>query len=714
MAENHDNPVGGDARRHEATGDAEPWRIAIDTGGTFTDGVARTPAGALRCAKILSSGRLRIVADDVDGERILCSLPADLDLRALPGLFIARTDDASPTDDARASPTIRAVDANTRQLHIPTMSDGTLRIEPGTSLDLFSAEPAPVLAARLMTGTPVGAAFPQMSMMLATTRGTNALLERTTARTALFVTAGFADLLRIGDQRRPDLFALNIITPTPVSNDVYEIAGRLAATGEEIIAFDEAHARRIARKARADGAEIAAIALMHSWASPAHEHALREILREAGFAIVRCSCDVAPSVGVLRRAVTTTVDAGLTPVVGAFLDDITRAMPAVPLRIMSSTGGIVPRATFTPVDSLLSGPAGGVIGARAVAASRGRTAVISFDMGGTSTDVARFEQETPIVFAHQVGDAHLARPAVDIETVAAGGGSLCRFEDGRPRVGPDSARADPGPACYGAGGPLTLTDVNLLLGRIDAGRFEIPIDIDAARSALDDVLAEGERQLGTPPEAHATLIGFRALADERMADAIRKVSIRRGYDPADHALIAFGGAGPQHACAVADHLGIRDVIIPMDASILSAHGVLSGDLEHIVERTLHSALDAVTPELESWCDAMLREARMALAAERTPNHAEHVRRILSIRVTGQEQPIELEDHRSTGPFDDPASAFRAAYASRFHHPPPDRPLECTALRIVLSLRRATDPSSTPHHRAMDTPAARRTQSCVLA
>jgi 5-oxoprolinase (ATP-hydrolysing) len=706
----------------QTTPDTEPWRIAIDTGGTFTDGVARTPTGDHQRAKILSSGRLRIVAREVDGDFVQCNVPDDLDVRALPGLFVERTDTVDHSADPRARLRIRAVDHHTRRMHIPMLAHPGMRIEPGTSLDLFSEEPAPVLAARLLTGTPPGAAFPPMSMMLTTTRGTNALLERTTARTALFVTMGFADLLRIGDQRRPDLFALNIIKPTPVTDDVYEIIGRYSATGEEVTPFDRAHALRIAGQARADGATVAAIALMHSWTSPMHEHmheqtheyALRHILREAGFEVVRCSCDVAPSVGVLRRAVTTTVDAGLTPVVGAFLDDITRAMPSVPLRIMSSTGGIVPRAEFSPVDSLLSGPAGGVIGARAVAASMDRTAVISFDMGGTSTDVARFEQVTPIVFAHQVGDAHLARPAVDIETVAAGGGSICTFDAGRPRVGPDSARAHPGPACYGAGGPLTLTDVNLLLGRIDAERFEIPIDVDAARRALDDVLARAARQPGAPPDAHATLIGFRALADERTADAIRKVSVRRGYDPADHTLIAFGGAGPQHACAVADHLGICDVIIPADASILSAHGVLSSDLERIVERTLHAPLDDIGRDIESWYDAMLIEARTSLAPERTAQHREHIRRILSVRVTGQEHSIELEDDRASGPIDDPATAFRRKYVTMFHHPPPERPLECTALRIVLSLRHPAEiptPTQGPHAGTRPEP---RTQRCVLA
>ena len=234
----------------------------------------------------------------------------------------------------------------------------------------------------------------------------------------------------------------------------------------------------------------------------------------------------------------------------------------------------------------MSGPAGGVAGAALVGKRSGYERILSFDMGGTSTDVARCDGHFEYVFEHEVGDAHLVAPALAIETVAAGGGSICALRDGRLHVGPESAGAAPGPACYGAGGPLTLTDINVLLGRIDASRFGIPIAVEHADARLHSVREELFAATGQRPEREALLEGFVEIADERMADAIRRISLQRGYDPADYALVAFGGAGAQHACGVAALLGVETILVPADAGLLSALGIGHAAIERFAERQL--------------------------------------------------------------------------------------------------------------------------------
>ncbi|HET9229403.1 MAG TPA: hydantoinase/oxoprolinase family protein, partial [Thermoanaerobaculia bacterium] len=420
------------------------------------------------------------------------------------------------------------------------------------AFELRSPEEAPVLAARLVTGTPLDQPLPEIAMRLATTRGTNALLERKGAPTVLFITRGFADLLLIGDQQRPDIFALDIRKPRPLYEKVVEVTERLAADGSVLVPLD-------IRIEPLPGIEAAAVALMHSYRNPVHEEAVGELLREAGFRHVSLSSRLAPLIKLVPRAETAVVDAYLSPILEDYLDRVGSVVSNV--HVMTSAGGLVRAGSFHAKDSLLSGPAGGVVGAALSGRRSGFDKIIAFDMGGTSTDVARYDGDFEYLFEHRVGDAHLVAPALAIESVAAGGGSICGFDGAQLRVGPESAGAWPGPACYGAGGPLTLTDVNLILGRLDPDRFEIPLDAEAAERALESV---GAKEM---------LDGFLEIANERMAEAIRSISLRRGYDPAEYALVAFGGAGAQHACALAELLGIGHVIVPRDAGLLSALGL---------------------------------------------------------------------------------------------------------------------------------------------
>jgi 5-oxoprolinase (ATP-hydrolysing) len=665
------------------------WRIRADTGGTFTDCIGVDPDGDTHRAKVLSSGRLRARITRVADDRIT--------------IDAAWLDRAGAVVGMRAgNATVVAIDRDTLILDHP--ADAT----PGDIIELAADEPAPILGARILTRTPAGAPLPPMELRMATTRATNALLERATAPTALFVTEGFEDLLAIGDQRRPDIFALGIIKPAPYAQWTFPIPGRIDAQGAEVRSFDEPAARTAAHRARQAGAQVAAICLTHAWRNPAHERRLATILRDAGFDTVIASSDLAPRIGLLRRAQTTVVDAALRPVLAAYLRDIRAAMPAGRLLVMTSAGGLARDADFRPIDGLLSGPAGGVIGARDASRRSGFTRAIAFDMGGTSTDVARIDGDPEYQFEHTVGDARIAAPALAIETVAAGGGSICRLEDGRPLVGPHSAGADPGPACYSAGGPLTVTDINLLLGRLDAAVFETPINAEASRIALEQSIAQGPGTRDQGPDSNAPshwspvpdpwsqAEGLLQIANDRMAEAIRAISVRRGYDPGDYALVAFGGAGPQHACDVADLLAIQTVICPPDASLLSAVGLAAARIERFAERqTLHTydarALATLLTDLE-------REATDQLRAEGAP--AERIavrRRIVSARYAGQGQTLEID----CAPNDDLPALLRERHEAVFGHAPANRAVEIESARVVVGVDEpaetdAPGPEPAPH------------------
>ncbi|HWK89081.1 MAG TPA: hydantoinase/oxoprolinase family protein, partial [Longimicrobium sp.] len=496
-----------------------PWQIWIDTGGTFTDCLALDPGGELRRAKVLSSSALRgtvkeVVAPDV--------LRLDEEWRAAPGVLDGlRLRVLRPGGEPVR---IARYDVGERVMRLA----GAVDAAPGAAVEVVSDEEAPVLAARLVTGTPFGAALPPLAMRLATTRGTNALLERRGAPTALFITRGFGDLLRIGNQQRPDLFALDVRTREPLYAAAREVQERLAADGSVLAPLDLATLGDAAREMAGDGIRSAAVALMHSFRAPEHERAVRDALREAGFEHVSLSSDLAPFIGLLARADTAVVDAYLGPVIGRYLDGVRRELGGGRLHVMTSAGGLVRPEDFRARDSLLSGPAGGVVGAALAGRQSGFARVIAFDMGGTSTDVARVDGDFEYVWEHQVGGARIVAPALAIESVAAGGGSICAFDAQGVRVGPESAGASPGPACYGAGGPLTVTDCNLLLGRLDPARFAIPVD-PAPAAAAADALVQRIHETGEAVERQALLAGLIDIADERMADAIRGISLRRGY-----------------------------------------------------------------------------------------------------------------------------------------------------------------------------------------
>jgi len=439
------------------------WRISADTGGTFTDAFAVDPQGRESRCKVLSSGvlRARVRSGPVPEQLQLEGLP-DLPVEVLRGF------------SACANGEVRRVLAWDPGVGLVTL-EAAFSVLP-ERLDLATGEEAPVLAARLLTGTPGDQALPLIDLRLATTRATNALLEHKGSPVALFVTLGFGDLLRLGDQRRADLFALQHAPRPCFYEAVVEVTERVSVEGTVLIPLDEASLAREASRLRAQGLRHAAVALLHSHAHPAHEQRVAAILRQAGFEQVSVSAEVAPFAKILPRAQSAVANAYLTGPVQAFLAGVGAPLGAGShLSILTSAGALERAQDVRPKDLLLSGPAGGALGAANAAARAGYSRVLTLDMGGTSTDVARIDGRPGLRFSQEVAGLRLLAPCVAIETVAAGGGSICRWTPQGLAVGPESAGADPGPACYGRGGPLTITDVNLLLGRFDPARAPIPL-----------------------------------------------------------------------------------------------------------------------------------------------------------------------------------------------------------------------------------------------
>ncbi|MCZ8369968.1 MAG: hydantoinase B/oxoprolinase family protein [Porphyrobacter sp.] len=506
-------------------------------------------------------------------------------------------------------------------------------------------------------------AAPIAELRIGTTVATNALLERKGERLALAITCGFADALRIGTQARPNIFARHIVLPEQLPAEVVEIDERLAVDGTVLRPLDEDAARADFAKLRAEGFDALAIVLMHGWQHRDHEARLAAIAREAGFAQVSVSHEVVPLIRLIPRGDTTVVDAYLSPVLRRYTDALAASLPAAgALRFMQSNGGLADFGAFRGKDAILSGPAGGVVGMVAASAPIGHTRLIGFDMGGTSTDVAHYAGEIELTGDSVVAGVRVAAPMMQIHTVAAGGGSICRFDGSRFRVGPESAGADPGPACYRKGGPLTVTDCNLFLGRIDPAFFpavfgpdgNLPLDAEAARARLEEVAAA----LPEPRSLEEIAEGFLAIAVDSMAAAIRKISVARGHDVTTYALACFGGAGGQHACRVADALGMETVLVHPLAGMLSAYGIGLAPVKAIREVSLMRPL---TESFAAELAALEQQARGDLLAQGIVAEAIRLAPSARLRFAGSDSVLTVP----CGERQAMDSAFRALHRQRF-------------------------------------------------
>ena len=723
---------------------AERWEFWIDVGGTFCDCLAKSPDGSLRRHKLLSSG----VTKGQIGAGSSRNAIVDPARRRDPpdfwtGWQLSLVDATGATIDTTV---VSGFDAANCRLHLQNLSQEPA---PGSAYELRSGEEAPVIAIRYLLSLPQTSPVPSVVLRLGTTRGTNALITRSGARTALMTTRGFGDVLEIGYQARPRLFDLTIRKPATLTSAVVDIDERVTYDGQVLSPLNESAVRQQLQALFDAGIESIAICLLHADHHHEHERIIARIAREIGFGEISVSHAVAPLPKLVARADTTVADAYLNPVLREYVERLRSSLPGSQLRLLTSAGGLVSAEHFCGKDSILSGPAGGVVGFSRVAQAAGFPRAIGFDMGGTSTDVSRFDGRFELEYETQKAGVRLVAPTMAIETVAAGGGSICRFDGVKLTVGPDSAGADPGPACYGRGGPLTVTDVNLYLGRIVPERFAFPLDRVATEKRLRELAqqlavarlsspkSEAANPLGTStlplprgegrgegesagrgapspyplPEGEGFKIasytldeladGLLRIANANMAAAIRLVTVAKGAYPADYVLVAFGAAAGQHGCAVARELGIQQILIHPDAGVLSALGAgLADVMRHRscgIERPLdRDSLSLVRQRL----DSLESEAVAEICGEGVPPDRVAANRSLDLRYRGVDSYLTIAWPDNN----DFAAAFDAAHRQRYGYLHANRPLEILAAHVEV-VGRVADPLPRSERRPRRTPPA---------
>ena len=526
------------------------------------------------------------------------------------------------------------------------------------------------------------------SVKMGTTVATNALLERKGERTLLVVTRGFGDILRIGYQNRPRIFARHIVLPELLYERVIEIDGRYRADGEELVPLDTGAARSELQAAFDDGIRSVAIVFMHSYRCPQHEKQVAELARSIGFTQVSTSHEVSPLMKLVGRGDTTVVDAYLSPILRRYIDTVAAQLSGIRLLFMQSNGGLVDSRFFQGKNSILSGPAAGVVGAARTSVAAGFEKIIGFDMGGTSTDVSHYDGEFERTFESEVAGVRMRAPMMYIHTVAAGGGSIIRFDGNRFRVGPESAGADPGPACYRRGGPLTVTDCNAMVGKIIPGYFpkvfgpggKLPLDVDVVRAKFSTLAADIEAATGNVRTPEQVAHGFLEIAVENMANAIRKISVQRGYDVSEYALCCFGGAGPQHACLVADALDISKVFIHLYAGVLSAYGMGLADRRVMREQAVEATLtDNLVPRLDQIFAGLESDGRVEMEYQGLADHEVSSVRKAHVRYDGTDTALIVD----YGTPIDISKRFEHAHRRRFGFIDPDKALVIEAASVEV-------------------------------
>jgi 5-oxoprolinase (ATP-hydrolysing) len=644
------------------------FQISIDTGGTFTDCIAKDNFGAEYRTKILSNSSIRgEVIEHISKNKFKIKQSWHLKRDILTDyLFLV----LGNTFQAR----VKYFDIENSMLEIdetlPKMFENQ-----AFSFALTAHEEAPVLGARLITETGLHEQFPEIQMRIGSTKGTNALLELKGAKTAFVVTKGFKDLLIIGNQARPDIFALNITRPKPLHHSTVEIEEQIDFEGKIIKEVNINSLENQIQLLKNQGIESIAICLKNAYRNNIHEKIVCGLFSKH-FKFVNISTELSSQIKFINRAETTVVNAYLSPIISNYLQNISIKLPKQSLQVMTSAGSLVNSDSFYPKDSLFSGPAGGVVGASVVAQQAGYQNFIAFDMGGTSTDVARYDGKFEYQFSQKIGNAHIFSPSLAIETVAAGGGSICNFDGHKLSVGPESAGSMPGPACYGAGGPLTITDINLLLGRLDTTQFPIPIFPEKSEAELDKILQLAGNQLSR----EEVLEGFRTIANEKMADTVRKISISKGYDSTGYALVAFGGAGGLHACGIANLLNISTILLPKDAGILSAFGISKAKIERFSEASLIQIYDEEFSKniyqnfekLENEVVEKLEEDGVLKANIQFKNH------FIYLRFKGQDSSLEIEwvDYQSV------VTKFKEKCLAIFGYWIENREIEIESIRVI--------------------------------
>lgn len=538
------------------------------------------------------------------------------------------------------------------------------------------------------------------AIKMGTTVATNALLERKGERTLLVTTKGFKDALRIAYQNRPKIFARRIELPELLHSDVVEVDERITAQGEVLIPLDEAGARTEIARAHAAGFRSIAILLMHGYRFSDHEKRLAAIAQEIGFPQISVSHDVSPLMKLVSRGDTTVVDAYLSPILRRYVNQVASEVgnQTTRLMFMQSNGGLTDAATFQGKDSILSGPAGGIVGAVETARQAGFERIIGFDMGGTSTDVSHYNGQFERSYEAQVAGVRMRAPMMQIHTVAAGGGSILHFDGSRFRVGPDSAGAAPGPASYRRSGPLTVTDCNVMLGRLNPDFFpkvfgpngDQPIDRAIVAEKFSALAAEISKATGEARSPEAVAEGFLMIAVANMANAIKEISIQRGYDVTQYTLACFGGAGGQAACRVADALGMTRIFLHPFAGVLSAYGMGLADIRAIRHRTVEAKFEpALMPRLASDIAELEAAAKSEIAAQGIADDAINVLPQVHLKYAGTDAPLIA----SFGSVTDIQSGFETAHRQRYGFIVSEKPLivDSVSVEAVGRSERVDDP-----------------------
>jgi len=601
------------------------WEFWIDRGGTFTDIVARDPAGQLHSHKLLSEN------------------PEKYRDAAVQGIRDVMADHGALNEDGN-------------------FPDGSIA-----------------------------------AVKMGTTVATNALLERKGERVLLLITRGLRDLLLIGYQTRPKLFDLHIQRPELLYEEVAEVDERLSADGAVLRPLDLDAARDALRAAYDDGIRSVAIALMHGHTNPDHEQRLALAAREIGFTQVSTSHEVSRLDKLVSRGDTTVVDAYLSPILRRYVDLVAGALDlgsaCDKLLFMQSSGGLTDARLFQGKDAILSGPAGGIVGMAKTGQAAGHDKLIGFDMGGTSTDVSHFAGTYERSFETEVAGVRMRAPMMDIHTVAAGGGSICSYREGRFQVGPESAGADPGPACYRRGGPITVTDCNVMLGKLTPAHFppvfgpsgSEPLDVDAVRQGITALA----RDIGDGRTAEEVAEGFIRIAVDNMANAIKKISVERGHDVTDYTLQCFGGAGGQHACLVATALGVTRVLIHPLAGVLSAYGMGLAEVRALRQAQFDGPLSARDAAAE-FCKKLTAEAEEEVRSQGIGNVQTDLR--AHLRYEGSHQPLEVE----FGTAEELGANFEAAHMARFGFTSPERAVVFDMLSAeAVGIAEDAQPQSVP-------------------
>ena len=582
---------------------------------------------------------------------------------------------------------------------------GRLSIHKVLSRETRHGEDPAVAAIVQCLGLPAGSAVPadQVTMVrMGTTVGTNALLERRGAKTALVITSGFGDILHIDHQARPALFDLAIPPRLQLAATVLEVQERLDAQGQVIQPLEEHQALGALESLYAQGIRSLAICLAHSFRNPVHEQRLLQLAEGVGFEHVSCSTMVSPLIKLAPRAQTTVVDAYLSPVLQRYTQKLQHALRGVPLLMMQSNGVLVPAARFRGRDCLLSGPAGGIVGAVETARACGFERIVGFDMGGTSTDCTHYAGSYQRPLEQEIAGLRLRIPTLAIHTVAAGGGSVCTFDGTRFRAGPESAGADPGPACYGRGGPLTITDCQVVLGVLDPTAMPRVFGPDgqAPADGMASIQRAHEIAQAAGMTTEAVARGFITVAVEHMARAIKRVSIEQGHALFGHVLQCFGGAGPQHACDVADALGMHDVLIHPLAAVLSAYGMGLAPRGALQERSIEQPLSHLAgPDLERLLEPMRQQCLAALQDQGAAQEAIHWTPQVHLKVAGSDwsMPVALDDPRIM------RQQFAAGHRERFGFAPLGGELVVETLTLEARLDEPPVPHPTISHQPAGTP-----------